>query len=103
MFGGGPGIRLMRFRGVDVTLDFSVLLLILIFFVPQAAQYSRLYRWDQSQTILGGVLIAVLFIGSILVHELSHAWTGMILGAKVTSIKLTMFGGATFFSSKPAS
>ncbi len=103
MFGGGPGIRLMRFRGIDVTLDFSVLLLILIFFVPQAAQYSRLYRWDQSQTILGGVLIAVLFIGSILVHELSHAWTGMVLGAKVTSIKLTMFGGATFFSSKPAS
>ncbi|MBN9391344.1 MAG: hypothetical protein J0I20_25160 [Chloroflexi bacterium] len=103
MFGGGPGIRLMRFRGVDVTLDFSVLLLILIFFVPQAAQYSRIYRWDQSQTILGGVLIAVLFIGSILVHELSHAWTGMVLGAKVTSIRLTMFGGATFFSSKPAS
>ena len=103
MFGGGPGIRVMRFRGVDVTLDFSVLLLIFIFFVPQAAQFSRLYSWDQSQTILGGVLIAVLFIGSILVHELSHAWSGMVLGAKVTSIRLTMFGGATFFSYKPAS
>lgn len=103
MFGGGPGIRLMRFRGVDVTLDFSVLLLILIFFVPQAANFSRIYRWDQSQTILGGVLIALLFVGSILVHELSHAWTGMMLGAKVTGIRLTMFGGATFFSSKPAS
>lgn len=103
MFGGGPGIRLMRFRGVDVTLDLSVLLLIVIFFVPQAAQFPRVYGWDQGQTILGGALIAVLFIGSILVHELSHASTGMLLGAKVTGIQLTMFGGATFFSYKPAS
>jgi Zn-dependent protease len=103
MFGMGPGIRLMRFRGVDVTLDFSVLLLIFIFFVPQAAQFSRAYNWDQSQTIMGGALIAVLFIGSILVHELSHAWVGLAVGAKVSAIKLTMFGGATFFSYKPAS
>ncbi len=101
--GGGAGIRLMRFRGVDVTLDLGVVLMILFFFVPQAQSLQRNYPWSTAEVWSYIALISVLFVGSILIHELSHAIVGMLLGAKVTAIRLYFFGGATFFSSKPTS
>ncbi len=103
-FGGGPGIRLMRFRGVDVQLDFSVIIMMALFILPQVSQFPRQYpQWSTTEVWSAAILIGVLFIGSILVHELSHAWVGMMLGAEVSGIRLYIFGGATFFSRKPVS
>src|SRR5215210_2279005 len=105
MFGGaGPGIRIMRFKGVDVTLDISVLLLMALFIFPQAARFPRQFpEWSSLEVWGAAALIGGLFIASILVHEISHAWLGMLLGARVSAIKLFIFGGATYFDYKPAS
>lgn len=103
-FGGGPGLRLMRFRGVDVQLDFSVLIIMAIFIFPQASQFPREFpQWSSIEVWGAAILIGLLFVASILVHELSHAWVGMLLGAEVSSIRLFIFGGATYFTRKPVS
>ncbi|HEX2911338.1 MAG TPA: M50 family metallopeptidase [Chloroflexia bacterium] len=102
--GGGPGLRLMRFKGVDVVLDFSVLLLMALFILPQAQSFPRQFPdWSTTEVWSAALLIGAFFVGSILVHELSHAWIGILLGAKVGGIRLFIFGGATYFTSKPSS
>jgi Zn-dependent protease len=102
--GSGPGITLFKFRGVDVILDFSVLLMIGLFFLPQAFIFPRIYTGWSTAEVWGAVfLISFLFLFSILVHELSHAWTGMVLGASVLSVRLLFFGGATYFDRMPSS
>jgi Zn-dependent protease len=102
--GSGPGITLFKFRGVDVILDFSVLLMIGLFFIPQAFIFQRIYDGWSTAEVWGAVfLISFLFLLSILIHELSHAWTGMVLGANVLSVRLLFFGGATYFDRLPSS
>ncbi len=101
ILGGGPGLRLIRFRGVDVYLDFSVLIIMGLIIYSQIR--SLPYYWSSSEIGIAAVMMAVLFIGSILVHEVSHASMGMWLGAKVSTIRLYIFGGATFFTYKPTS
>lgn len=101
MFGGGPGIRLFGFKGIDVRLDISVLIMMLIFFAPLAQSLSRV--WSPLTVGLTVTTVALLFLASILVHELGHAWMGLLLGAKVSGIQLLIFGGATYFSYKPSS
>lgn len=102
--GNGPGITLFKFRGVDVILDLSVILLIGLIFVPQVSVFQRIYDGWSTAEVWGAVaLISVLFLLSVLIHELSHAWMGMILGAQVLSVRLLFFGGATYFARLPSS
>jgi len=90
MFGNSV-FRLFRWREIDVYMDFTALLLIFIY----VAQLS-----GGRDGLILGVAIGVLVLGSILVHELSHAAVGMLLGAKVERIQLSILGGVCVFSSK---
>jgi len=104
MFGGGA-FKLFRFQGVPVEMDFTALLLIAFFTFPLATDtFPRQFRnWGSGEIWFTAILIGVLIVGSILVHELSHAVVGLLLGAKVQRIRLFIFGGATYFDQKPAS
>ena len=99
--GGGGGIRLMRFRGVDVYLDFSVLIIMFIIVLPIVQNLPS--SWSSFDVWTTAILIGVFYIGSILVHELGHATLGMWLGGSVSQIRLYVFGGATYFTAKPLS
>ena len=103
MLGGGPGLRLMRIRGVDVFLDFSVLLMMAFIILPITQGLSQTEALSGGEVWTIALSIGVLFVVSILIHELSHAFVGILLGAKVAGIRLFVFGGATYFSSKPTS
>ena len=52
---------------------------------------------------LTGLFTAVLFFGSILIHELAHAWEARRQGIPVQSITLYIFGGVAQISGKPRS
>lgn len=100
MFGGS--IRLFNFRGVPVTISIFGLLLIVLFWVlPTASNQS--YAQVGANSLLIGVGIGVGLVISIIIHELSHAITGMLFKARVTAIELNVLGGATYFDSKPKS
>jgi Zn-dependent protease len=89
------GLTLFHVRGIRIGVDFSwffVLFLIILWL-------SGLYRdvlGAESQD-LGPYLLALasalLFFGSILLHELGHAMVAMSRGIRISEITLWMFGG----------
>lgn len=90
-----PGLRIGRFFGVDVHLDPSLLVIFLL--IATTLAMGTLPQWhpDWSAPLDWTVALvaAVLFLLSVLVHELSHAVVGRALGIPVDGITLFMFGG----------
>jgi Zn-dependent protease len=91
----GTGVTLFRVRGIKIGVDFSwfIVLFLIIFWL--SGFYRDVLNAEQGDT--GPYLLAVasagLFFGSILLHELGHAFVAMRRGIEVSSITLWMFGG----------
>ena len=90
-----PGVTLFRVRGIRIAVDFSwfIVLFLIIFWL--SGFYRDVLNEEQGQTTpyLLAVASAALFFGSILLHELGHAFVAMRHGIAVSSITLWMFGG----------
>jgi Zn-dependent protease len=90
-----PGVTLFRVRGIRIAVDFSwfIVLFLIIFWL--SGFYRDVLNDDQGATApyLLAVASAALFFGSILLHELGHAFLAMRNGIAVSSITLWMFGG----------
>jgi len=95
----------MRIRGFDVELEVTTLLLIALYAFPLATGTfpHQFPFWSAVEIWMAAILIGVMIVGSILVHELSHAFSGLALGAQVQRIRLFIFGGLTYFSQGPKS
>jgi pimeloyl-ACP methyl ester carboxylesterase/Zn-dependent protease len=85
--------RIVRWRGVEVYIDLTTLLIIWIYSDMQGNNWLGNSRW------VAGVLIGLLVIASILIHELAHAWIGLLCGAQVDKIYLNVLGGVCLFRS----
>lgn len=99
----GHGLRLGKIGGVEVVLDWSLLI---IFVLITAGLGSGLFgRWhsDWGQPLIWGtaILAAVSFIAAILIHELSHAWVGRARGIEIRKITLFVFGGLAQMEGEP--
>jgi Zn-dependent protease/predicted transcriptional regulator len=97
VFGGwGPGWRIARVRGIDVVADASLLVLAGLIawslYLSFGAAFPRAGRGELSTVSLAG---GVLFIGSVLVHELSHSLVAVRRGLPVRRIRLFLFGGVS--------
>jgi Zn-dependent protease len=92
---GSGGLTLFRVRGIRISVDFSwfVVLFLIIFWL--SGFYRDVLDADQgdSAPYVLAVASAALFFGSILLHELGHAFVAMRNGIAVSSITLWMFGG----------
>jgi Zn-dependent protease len=92
---GGGGLTLFRIRGIRISVDFSwfiVLFLIIIWLSSSYRDELNLAQGD-SEPYLLAVASALLFFGSILLHELGHAFVAIRRGIGVSAITLWMFGG----------
>jgi Zn-dependent protease len=97
----GPGWRVGRLAGIDLAIHPSWLVIaFLITYSLAVSQFPRQFPgWTNTQYWLVAGGTAVLFFGSVLAHELSHAVVARRFGLKVEGITLFIFGGATTIDS----
>jgi Zn-dependent protease len=94
MLGGSP-ITLFHVRGIRIAVDWSwfLVLFLVIFWLSQF--YGNVLGQSSTSSEAFGlaVLSAAGFFGSIVLHELGHAFVAMRNGIGISSIQLWIFGG----------
>jgi Zn-dependent protease len=91
----GGGVTLFRIRGIRVAVDYSwfvVFFLIILWLSSSYRDELNLSNGDSEPYFLA-VASAALFFGSILLHELGHAFVARRHAIGVSGITLWMFGG----------
>lgn len=94
MFGGKP-ITLFHVRGIRITVDWSwfFVLFLVIFWLSNFYGDVLGESSSASTPFALAVLSAIGFFGSIVLHELGHAFAAMRNGIGISSIQLWIFGG----------
>jgi Zn-dependent protease len=93
--GGGGSITLFHVRGIRIAVDWSwfIVLFLVIFWLSDF--YADVLDESRGSTdaYLLAVATAIGFFGSILLHELGHAFVAIRRGVGISSIQLWIFGG----------
>jgi Zn-dependent protease len=95
---GGGGLTLFHIRGIRINVDFSwfIVLFLIIFWLSDSYRQELNAGNSDFGPYALAVASALLFFGSILLHELGHAFVAMRHGIKISGISLWMFGGVAF-------
>ena len=95
MLGGGSSITLFHVRGIRIAVDWSwfFVLFLVIFWLTQFYGDVLGESSSSSTPFVLAVLSAFGFFGSIVLHELGHAFVAMRNGIGISSIQLWIFGG----------
>jgi Zn-dependent protease/CBS domain-containing protein len=92
----GTSWRVARIAGIEVRVDSSWAVIALLITYSMYLRLAVLYPELEGGGAVGlAILSAVLFFGSVLVHELAHALVAQARGIRVQDITLFLFGGAT--------
>ena len=94
MLGGKP-ITLFHVRGIRIAVDWSwfLVLFLVIFWLSQFYGDVLGESSSSSTPFVLALLSAVGFFGSIVLHELGHAFAALRNGIGISSIQLWIFGG----------
>jgi Zn-dependent protease/CBS domain-containing protein len=97
------GIRVGTLAGIEIWLDWSLLIIFALITLSLTVGLFPAWHpdWGPLVTLATGVGAAVLFLASILLHELSHAVVGRSLGIPVGRITLFVFGGMSHMEEEP--
>jgi Zn-dependent protease/predicted transcriptional regulator len=91
-----PGsIKLLDVAGIRIGVDpgwFLMLFLVILWLTPS---FRNTLHGSNGQAYVTTVVAALLFFGSLIVHELGHAFAARRQGIEVKSIQLFLFGGLT--------
>ena len=90
---GGGSITLFHFRGIRVSVDWSWFIVLFLVILYMTNFFEKLLGGGGTTPFLFGVLSAVGFFGSILLHEFGHAVVAMRNGIGISGIQLWIFGG----------
>ncbi|WP_246155967.1 site-2 protease family protein [Thiohalocapsa marina] len=97
------GLRLGRVFGVEIALDWSLLIVVALITLALAGGLLPDWHpdWGPGLVLLTALVAAVLFVASILLHELAHAVVGRRLGVRISRITLFVFGGMAHMEGEP--
>ena len=90
---GGRSIQLARVFGIRIGADTSWFVFLFLIILLQSGQYRDQFPGDDAKAFGFAVASAFLFVLSILLHELGHAWVAVRNGIGIAGIDLWMFGG----------
>lgn len=92
----GPGWKVGRLAGIELAIHPTWLVIAFIVTFSLAVQLAGQYpSWPDALHWAVAAVTALLFFGSVLAHELSHALVARRFGLKVEGITLFIFGGVT--------
>lgn len=92
----GPSIRLGKILGIPIGINYSWLIVFLLFIYLMARQFGDISPdWTLPQRWSIAVVTTVLFFMSVLAHELSHSLVAVRKGIPVRGITLFIFGGVS--------
>jgi Zn-dependent protease/predicted transcriptional regulator len=95
--------RIGRIAGVDIFVDSSWFLILILFTWSLASSYfpQKFPEWSALQNWLIGLFTSLLIFGSVLIHELAHSLVAIRQGEEVRSITLFILGGVAQISHEP--
>jgi Zn-dependent protease/predicted transcriptional regulator len=99
----GFGVRLGRLGGVEVRLDWSVLVIFALVVARLGTGLLAQWHPDWGPGLRWSLAFGagVTFFGSILLHELAHSWMAGWYGIPVARITLFLFGGVSEMQGEP--
>jgi Zn-dependent protease len=92
---GGGSITLFHVRGIRIGVDWTWLIILFIVITSLSALFGDLPGLSRGSTeaYAYALITALGFFGSILLHELGHAFVAQRRGVGISSIQLWIFGG----------
>ena len=90
---GGGSVQLARILGIRVGVNYSWFLILFLAIFWLQDSFTNVLGGDSTRGFAAAVLAALLFFGSILLHELGHALAARREGIAVSGIDLFFFGG----------
>jgi Zn-dependent protease len=92
----GRGFRIATIRGVPVNVDSSWIWIAGLLIATFWAQFDRDFPdLASGEAFAFALLLALVFFGSVFLHEVAHAITARVNGIEVHGITLVFFGGFT--------
>ncbi len=98
-------IDLFKVAGVRIAIDYSwAIIFVLVLWSLSAGYFPALHPgYPATEYWMVGTVATLLFFASIVIHELSHAIVGNLLGQPVERISLFIFGGMAHLGHEPTS
>src|SRR5215210_771207 len=93
MLGTGGSFQLARVLGIRVGVNFSWFIVLFLFIYLFQGSFRDTLGASDTVAFAVALAAAVLFFGSILLHELGHAVAARREGIEVSGIELFLFGG----------
>jgi len=98
------GLTIGKIFGIGIRVDWSWLLILLLVIWNLATTFSGFHQdWGWALVWGMAVVAALLFFGSVLVHELAHSLVAKARGIPVRDITLFLFGGVSNIQHEPES
>ena len=91
----GRSFRIATIGGIPVNVDASWIWIAVLAVYTLYTRFEGRFGLEPSGAIAYAVLGALLFFGSVFLHELAHAVTARLSGIRVEGITLVFFGGFT--------
>jgi Zn-dependent protease/CBS domain-containing protein len=99
------GFRLGRMFGIEITIDWSwIIIFLLVSWQLAAALFPSVHpNWQPALCWMVAIAAALLFFASVLAHELAHSLAAKARGMEVRNITLFLFGGVSNIQREPPS
>lgn len=91
----GQPISLGNFFGLNVRVDTTLLIMLLMYAMNGAADGGG------AEGMLHGLTFAALVLIAVFLHEYGHAFAGSLFGIRTVEVVLHFFGGYTQYESSP--